>query len=167
MQKNLRKKEQPVPTQGTERPSEKQGVQSCLVFLIDDDPIDRLWARRELRKSEFIQDVLSFSDGQEILEYMKTHGFMDHSLILYMPILIVLDLHMPKKNGLEVMRELKSDPFLEQIPVVFLTGMGHSETKKQALKLGARGFLSKPLRVEMLNTFFKESWIWPPPELWT
>lgn len=167
MQNSLKKKEPQVSPQSVEYLSKKQDVQPCLIFLIDDDPIDRLWARRELRKSEFIQDVLSFSDGQEILEYMQSHGFMDRSLILYMPILILLDLNMPKKNGLEVMRELRADPFLEQIPVVFLTGMGNDETKKQALKLGARGFLSKPLHVEMLDTFFKESWIWPPPELWT
>lgn len=167
MQKNLKKKEQLAPAQNVKGRTNKQEAKPCLIFLIEDDPIDRLWARRELRKSEFILDVLSFSDGQEILEYMQTHGFMDRSLILYMPILILLDLNMPRKNGLEVLRELKADPFLEQIPVVFLTGLGHSETKKQALKLGARGFLSKPLRVDMLDTFFKESWIWPPPELWT
>ena len=144
-----------------------QEIKPCQVFLIEDDADDRLLARRELGKCEYVDTVVAFNDGKELTDYMKRQGFMDHSVIVYTPLLILVDLEMPVKDGLEVIKELKSDPFLEPIPLIVLTGSESPEKIRKAKELGACGIFKKPLNTEALESYFESAWIWPPPEMWS
>jgi CheY-like chemotaxis protein len=143
-----------------------QDINPCRVILIEDDQDDRMLARRELFGCEFVKDVLVFNDGKELIDYMHAQGFIDHSVMLYTPILILLDLEMPRRNGLEIIQELKSDPFLKPIPLVVITGTESAQKIQQAKELGANGIFKKPLSKDMLSEFFQNAWKWPPPELW-
>ncbi|MBL4805052.1 MAG: response regulator [Alphaproteobacteria bacterium] len=143
-----------------------QEMSPCQVFLIEDDVDDRLLAQRELEKCEHVDVVVPFPDGKELLSYMKRQGFMDRSVILFAPLLILVDLEMPRKDGLEVIKELKSDSFLKPIPLVVITGTESRRKIQEARRLGASGVFKKPLDRKMLNAYFQDGWQWPPQELW-
>ncbi len=151
---NLQKKDQEIT------------AEPCTVFLIEDDYDDRLLAKTELKESDFIKEILCFSDGEELIEYMKKNGYMDKSIMLMSPMLIVVDLEMPKKDGLEILDELKKDTFLQDIPMVVISGTESEEKLKKAHELGANGVFSKPLKVEMLNKYYTSAWQWPPKQMW-
>lgn len=138
----------------------------CQVFLIEDDVDDRLLAQRELEKCEHVDVVVPFQDGKELLAYMKRQGFMDRSVIMFAPLLILVDLEMPRKDGLEVIKELKSDSFLKPIPLIVVTGTESGRKIQEAKRLGASGVFKKPLDKNMLNAYFQDGWQWPPQELW-
>lgn len=141
-------------------------IAPCQVFLIEDDVDDRILAQRELESCEFVKEVIAFKDGKELIDYMKEKGFMDRSVMLYTPVLLLVDLEMPRKDGLQVLKELKSDPFLEPIPLIVLTGTEDQQKMRKAMELGASGVFKKPLNNHLLDEFFKEAWKWPPQELW-
>ncbi len=141
-------------------------IEPCHVFLIDDDPDDRILAKREMEKSDFVKQVMTFSDGHSLTTYMRDNGFMDRSVMTFSPIMMLVDIEMPRKNGLDVIRELKSDPFLEPIPLIVLTGTQSTDKIQQARDLGANGVFRKPLRRQVLNRFFRKAWKWPPEDLW-
>lgn len=141
-------------------------IKPCQIFLIEDDADDRLLQRRELEKSEHVDVVLTFKDGKELTDYMKRQGFMDRSVILFEPLLILIDLEMPRKDGFAVLEELKSDPFLADIPMVVVTANKSKEKMFKAFQLGANGLFQKPLDVDLLNEFFSKTWQWPPKDLW-
>lgn len=141
-------------------------IKPCQVFLIEDDADDRLLQRRELENSEHVDVVLTFKDGKELTDYMKRQGFMDRSVILFEPLLILIDLEMPRKDGFQVLEELKSDPFLAEIPMVVVTSNKSKEKMFKAFQMGANGLFQKPLNVDLLNEFFSKTWQWPPKDLW-
>jgi CheY-like chemotaxis protein len=151
------------PTYGTDRPLR---VQPCRILLIEDSLDDQIYAKRELQNSQFVKDVVSFNDGGELIDYMEKQGYMDRSVLLLTPVMILVDLEMPNKDGLQVIRELKSDPFLEPIPLVVVTGSKDEDKIAKARAFGANGVFAKPLRCEALDAYFQEAWKWPPAELW-
>ncbi len=142
-------------------------IQPCHVFLIEDDADDRILAKKKLMNSRYVGNVTTFGDGKELIEYMRKQGFMDHSVMLYAQILMLVDIEMPRKSGLEVIEELKSDPFLQPIPLVIVTGTESPEKMVRARDLGASGVFKKPLSEHMLDQFFLDAWQWPPRELWS
>jgi CheY-like chemotaxis protein len=155
----------PTKQQGTSVMN-NAAVRPCQVFLIEDDLDDQILAKRELEACSRVSGVISFPDGQALLAYMKEKGFMDHSVLALTPILMLVDLEMPKKDGLEVIKELKSDPFLESIPLIVITGTKSPEKIESARALGANGVFRKPVRKSILDRFFQDAWKWPPEEMW-
>ncbi len=145
---------------------QREKIALCQVFLIEDDADDRALAQRSLQNSPYIKEIVSFCDGRELTDYMRERGFMDHSVLQFTPILLLVDLEMPKKDGLEVIRELKSDPFLEEIPLIVITGTESRGKLEKARELGADGVFRKPLTPNMVSRFFKDAWQWPPKDFW-
>lgn len=141
-------------------------IEPCQVLLIDDDLDDRALAKREMEKSEFVKSVIVFTDGHSLTTYMHKMGFMDRSILALTPIMMVVDIEMPRKDGLQVIREIKSDPFLQPIPLIIMTGTRSTEKIQAARDLGADGVFRKPLKYGALNKFFKNAWKWPPETLW-
>lgn len=148
------------------RRQEQTKIVPCQVFLIEDDADDRALAQRSLQSCAYIKEIVSFCDGRELTDYMHERGFMDHSVLQLTPILLLVDLEMPKKDGLEVIHELKSDPFLEEIPLIVITGTESREKLEKARELGANGVFRKPLTSNMVSRFFKDAWQWPPRDFW-
>ena len=144
----------------------KAPIEPCQVFLIDDSDDDRFLACREIEGSPYVKDVVPFSDGQELIAYMDKRGFLDHTVLTFTPIMMVVDLEMPQKDGLEVIHELKSDHFLKDIPLIVVTGTKSTDKIQQARALGANGVFRKPLTKEVLNRFFHDAWKWPPEDIW-
>lgn len=150
-------------TQSTEH---NLSIEPCLVLLIEDDLDDRIFAKKELKESANVRDVVTFGDGAELTQYMVDNGYTDKSVMLSQPILILVDLEMPKKDGLQVIEELKHDVFLQDIPLIVVSGTQDPEKLRRAKELGANGVFEKPLRAEMLDKFYVSAWKWPPNSMW-
>lgn len=141
-------------------------IQPCQVLLLEDDRDDQIFARRELMASDIVKEVVCFSDGEHLAAYMRDAGFMDRTVMALTPILILVDLEMPKKDGLMVIEDLKSDQFLRDIPIIVVTGTMDGDKLGLAKKLGANGVFRKPLRHSVLTDFYRTAWKWPQDDMW-
>ncbi len=121
------------------------------VFLVEDDSDDRRQAFQELIKSPYIQDVHCFESGDKMIEHFIAKGYYNGNLIRYLPTLIVLDVHIPGNNGLEILRELKNHPLTDKIPVIILTGDTSGELELEAYKFKANAFVTKPLDLKQVH----------------
>lgn len=111
------------------------------ILLVDDENINHILAKRILSGS---YRLLSVYSGNEALRAVNgTDGET--------PGLVLLDILMPEKDGLETFRDMKEIPALSGVPVVFLTSKEDEETKKQCLEAGADAFISKPFSPEVLK----------------
>ncbi|HTD07270.1 MAG TPA: response regulator [Solirubrobacteraceae bacterium] len=118
------------------------------VLLVDDDPGDVLLVR-EAFEDHKVGNLLSVvSDGAEALQYVRREGTYDSAT---RPDLILLDLNLPRKSGIEVLDEIKSDPALCTIPVVVLTTSEAEEDIVRAYKLHANAYITKPVDFEQFT----------------
>ncbi len=144
----------------------KKPVAPCRIFLVEDDMDDRTISKRKLEASEKVAEVVCFSDGGELIEYMKKEGFQDHSVMCLVPTIILVDLNMPRMSGFDILKALKSDSFLQEIPVVVVSENASYENVRRAHELKADGFFRKPLSVQKVQSFFNRGWQWPTREMW-
>ncbi|MDE1151643.1 MAG: response regulator [Micavibrio sp.] len=140
--------------------------EGCRVFLVEDEADDRLFSQRQLEACGKVQEVKCFANGEDLIKYMREQGFEDRSVMCMTPTVIIVDLNMPRMDGFKVLERLKSDRFLEEIPIVVLSGELSYETIRRALDLRADGVLRKPLNTEKMAEFFRHAWQWPTKEMW-
>jgi CheY-like chemotaxis protein len=131
------------------------------VLHVEDDPNDVLLLQRAFKKSEFAADVHAVNDGDKAVAYL--HGvapFMDREKYP-LPNLVLLDLKMPRKSGLEVLQWIRSQPGLRRLIVVVFTSSKHDDDINKAYDIGANSYLVKPVGfdalVHMVRTL-KEYW---------
>lgn len=109
----------------------------CQVVLVDDDDED-IWLTRQIFARHYPQcDLASYGDGVELLEALSSRPAQE------LPNLIVLDLNMPRMNGFETLRVLKSDPRLVGIPVLVLTTSSRPEDAESCQQLGSSDYVAK------------------------
>ena len=125
------------------------------ILLAEDDPDDRLLTRQAMEKSELGVDLRFVEDGEELVDYLRRRGRFADVRISPRPRLILLDLNMPRKDGREALREIKSDPALRDIPIVILTTSKAEEDIARTYQLGANSFITKPARFSLLVTAMK------------
>lgn len=108
------------------------------ILIVEDEEDHARLITRSLRDSGNIaNELIVLDNGEKAIEYMKKGENL--------PLLILLDVKMPMKNGFEVLEELKSDKKLKKIPVVMLTTTSTSEDISRALELGANDYIVKPV----------------------
>ncbi|EPG75526.1 response regulator receiver domain protein [Leptospira fainei serovar Hurstbridge str. BUT 6] len=115
------------------------------ILLVEDNPADvrlTLEALGEVPKSK---NLIVVNDGEEALDYVKGEGSYSGNS---RPDLILLDLNLPKKNGFDVLKELKEDPELRRIPVVVLTTSGSDRDILQTYNLHANSYIQKPVEFD-------------------
>jgi two-component system, chemotaxis family, response regulator Rcp1 len=115
------------------------------ILLVDDDPEDVELTREALAEGRVPSSVNVVADGVEALAYLRGEGRYANALL---PDLILLDLRMPRKSGLEVLAEVKADPALRCIPVIVLTTSDAPEDVLKAYDLQASCFITKPSDLE-------------------
>ena len=116
------------------------------VLLVEDNSNDAELTIRELKKNNMADNLAHVKDGEEALEFIFATGKYAGSRDLhYLPKVILLDIQMPKVNGIEVLEKLKADPRTSAIPVVILTSSNESPDIKKCYKLGANSYIVKPV----------------------
>jgi CheY-like chemotaxis protein len=131
------------------------------ILLADDDEEDRLMTTEALTESRLANEVRFVADGEELTDYLFRRGAYVNGADAPTPGLILLDLNMPKKDGREVLAEIKRDPRLRQIPVVVLTTSKTEEDIVRSYALGVNSFITKPVTFEGLveaMTVFTQYW---------
>jgi CheY-like chemotaxis protein len=115
------------------------------ILLVEDNPADVRLTQEGLRDSKVRNNLHVIGDGEQALEFLRHDGqFADTPR----PDLILLDLNLPKKDGREVLEEIKSDPELAHIPVVVLTTSAGEEDVLRAYKLQAACYITKPVDLD-------------------
>lgn len=118
------------------------------VLLVEDDPGDVLLVKEAFADNK-VGNVLSVvNDGVEAMRYVRGEGAYAHAV---RPDLILLDLNMPRKNGIEVLEEIKGDARLSMIPIVVLTTSEAEEDIVRAYKLHANAYITKPVDFEQFT----------------
>ena len=110
------------------------------ILLIEDDRIEVMKLKRVLSKNQLKHQLNEAKNGEEALEILR-----DKSKL---PDIILLDLNMPKINGIEFLKILKNDPVLKYIPTVILTTSSNHNDVKQCYEIGIAGYILKPLKYE-------------------
>jgi CheY-like chemotaxis protein len=118
------------------------------ILLADDDPDDRLMCMEALAESRLANELRTVGDGEELLEYLRRTGRYapgPTSPPVPRPGLILLDLNLPRKDGREVLADIKSDPDLCDIPIVVLTTSAADEDILRSYQLHANAYVTKPV----------------------
>lgn len=126
-----------------------------VILMADDDADDRLLTKDALEESRVANDLRFVEDGEQLLDYLNRRGEFSDPSKSPRPGLILLDLNMPKKDGCEVLSEIKSDPNLRRIPVVIMTTSKAHEDIFRSYDLGANSFITKPVTFERLVELMK------------
>jgi CheY-like chemotaxis protein len=125
------------------------------ILVAEDDEDDRLLTEEAFREAKIKHTVHFVKNGEEVLDYLCRRNRYTEAKLAPRPGLILLDLNMPKKDGREVLKEIKSNPNLRQIPVVILTTSQDNHDIDLAYELGANSFIVKPRRFDGLVKIIK------------
>ena len=114
------------------------------ILLVEDNPADAHLVERALRRAHFAPDLSVVEDGMEAMDFLRRGGAHRDAR---RPHLILLDLNIPGKDGHQVLGELKSDPYLTEVPVVIYTSSTATKDVKTCYQLGANAYVRKPTDV--------------------
>ena len=115
------------------------------ILMADDDPEDRMLAQEAFDESRISNALQFVEDGEQLTDYLYERGKYSDKGTAPRPGLILLDLNMPRKDGREVLKEIKSDPDLRRIPVVILTTSKAEEDIIRTYDLGVNSYITKPV----------------------
>jgi CheY-like chemotaxis protein len=118
---------------------------SITILIADDDPDDRLMTKEALEENFLANELKFVEDGVELLDYLKRQGKFSDASTSPRPGIILLDLNMPKIDGREALKVIKSDPDLKSIPIIVLTTSKADEDILKTYDLGVNCFISKPV----------------------
>lgn len=119
--------------------------EAIVILVVEDDPAHVEIIRRNFEASRLANRLISVEDGQAALDYLNRKGQYNDETKFPMPNLILLDLRLPKVDGLEVLRIIKLDPAVNKIPVVILTTSAAEADMVKAYEHHANSFLIKPV----------------------
>jgi CheY-like chemotaxis protein len=118
------------------------------ILLVEDDRVDAMTVKRALAEIDNTSSVYIVTNGEEALEFLRNKRNERPGIIL-------LDLNMPKMNGIEFLKVAKSDASLKRIPVIVLTTSQQESEKVESFNLGAAGYVIKPLSYEQFLEMVK------------
>ncbi len=116
-----------------------------IILLVEDNPDDEALTLRALRSSNILNEVVVARDGREALDYLFGEGAYAGRDLNIMPEVVLLDLKLPKIDGLEVLRQIRANEKIGFIPIVILTSSGEEKDIMSSYKLGANSYIRKPV----------------------
>lgn len=124
------------------------------ILLAEDDPDDRLLVKEAFEENHLLNPLEMVENGEELMDYLYKRGRFAETAVR--PSLILLDLNMPRKSGIEALQEIKSDASLRTIPVIVLTTSKAEEDILRTYDLGVNSFVVKPVTFESLVELVKQ-----------
>lgn len=118
------------------------------ILLVEDNPDDELLTVRALKRNNILNEIVVAHDGVEALDYLLGTGVYAGRDMTVMPQIILLDLKLPKIDGLEVLRRLRADERTHLIPVIILTSSKEEIDLVRGYSLGANSYIRKPIDFE-------------------
>ncbi len=118
----------------------------CEIVIVEDNPNDAELVMRVLRKHNLANRMVLLKDGAELLDLVFAHGAFVNRSVDDMPKVILLDLKLPKVDGIEVLRQMKADARTRKIPIVVLTSSTEERDLKDAYDLGVNSYVTKPIK---------------------
>jgi len=118
------------------------------ILLIEDNPSDIELTRRALERSHVTNELVDVQDGQEALDYLFGSGAYAGREAPALPGVVLLDLHLPKVPGLEVLRAIRADPRTRRLPVVILTSSNEERDVAASYDLGVNSYIQKPVNFD-------------------
>lgn len=131
--------------------SEVTSSRPVKILLVEDNPDDVELTLHALRKNKIANHVKVVRDGAEALDFIFGKGEYEEHRIEDSPKVILLDLKLPKVNGLEVLERIKADPRTKSIPVVVLTSSSEERDIVKSYKLGVNSYITKPVDFEQFT----------------
>ena len=116
-----------------------------VILLVEDNPDDEALTLRALKRDRFLNEVVVVRNGLEALDYLFATGAYAERDMRVMPEIILLDLKLPKMDGLEVLRRIRADDRTRLLPVVILTSSDEERDVIEGYKLGANSYVRKPV----------------------
>ena len=126
-------------------------TQNVVILIADDDHGHARLIEKNLRRAGLSNAILRFEDGQHILDFLFRRGEGGTHLHQDTPYLLLLDIRMPKVDGIEVLRQVKGDPTLRRIPVSMLTTTDDPREVERCHELGCNNYLVKPVDYERFS----------------
>ncbi|MDJ0882471.1 MAG: response regulator [Gammaproteobacteria bacterium] len=123
-------------------------MQQKTLLLVEDNPDDEALTIRALKKHNLANEIVVARDGQEALDYLFAEGDYRERDMYQLPQVILLDLKLPKLDGLDVLERIRKNPITEHVPVVVLTSSNEQQDKVQSYNLGANSYVRKPVDFE-------------------
>jgi two-component system, response regulator len=139
------------------------------ILLVEDNPDDLELALFALRKNNLANKIHVARDGEEALDFLFCRGQFANRSFESPPRVVLLDLKLPKVDGLEVLRELKKDPRTRPVPVVVMTSSNQQKDLIEGYRLGVNSYIQKPVDFEQFQRIMKDlGYYWlvinqPPP----
>lgn len=144
---------------------------SKTILLVEDNPDDQDLTLRALKKNNIANDVIVAADGATALEYLFGTGMYAGRDTMMQPAIILLDLKLPKVDGLEVLRQIRQDGRTRLLPVVILTSSKEEQDVIRGYGWGANSYIRKPVDFEQFTDAVKQLGLFwlvlnePPPIL--
>jgi two-component system, response regulator len=125
------------------------------ILLVEDDPKDARLTLHALQKENLTNRIEVVSDGEQALDFVFCRGGFSARSPAHPPRLILLDLKLPKVDGMEVLRQVKSNPGTQAIPVVILTSSKEERDLVETYKLGVNSYIQKPVDFDQFRQTIK------------
>lgn len=123
-------------------------TQEIEIILVEDNPDDANLTIRAFKSRNLFNNLIHLKNGQEAIDYIFNGAEFDGKKFNDRPKVVLLDLKMPKVNGIEVLEKIKGDPKTKSIPVVILTSSAEDPDIKKCYDLGANSYITKPVGFE-------------------
>jgi CheY-like chemotaxis protein len=121
------------------------------ILIAEDEDDEAFLLERALKKAAIAHPVRRVKNGEQVIDYLSGAGGYADRIQYPLPIIVLLDLNMPKKSGFEVLEWIRSEPAFKALAVDILSGSSRHEDIDRALKLGANLYLKKPITVHDLD----------------